>query len=106
MLRFAYTECGLSIDEFFELSFYEWSLELLKVKNKNKQIHSEWEWAWARTRSLWMILANSNRDAKKKPTPFEPEDLIRLSFDKDKEEMTPLSPEEVEKKFGKFLKKT
>jgi len=106
MLKFAYTDCGLSVERFFELSFFEWSLELQKLKKKNEAIHSKWEWDWARTRSLWLILANVNRDHKSRPTPFAPSDLIKLSFDKDDKpiETRELTPEEIEKKFGKFLK--
>jgi hypothetical protein len=31
---------------------------------------------WARTASIMSLLANINRDAKKKPTPFTPADFM------------------------------
>lgn len=106
MLKIAYTECGLGIDQFWGLSLFEWSLELLKLKKKHEAIHNKWEWDWARTRSLWMLTAEINRDRKARPTPFKPSDLIKLSFDKEEEtEERILTPEEVENKFPKTLKR-
>ncbi|MNC94402.1 hypothetical protein D3C83_112460 [compost metagenome] len=52
-----------------------------------------------------MVLANSSRDSKQKPTPFEPEDLIKLSFDKKRGETRSLTIEEIKEMERKLLKK-
>jgi hypothetical protein len=105
MIAFAYTECNLSIEQFFGLSFFEWSLEVLKVRKRNEEKALEWEWDWARTRALWIVLVNANRDSKRYPKPFENKDLITLSFDpKEEDKGKRMTPEEVEAKFGKTLK--
>ncbi|MEB3210264.1 MAG: hypothetical protein VKL39_02870 [Leptolyngbyaceae bacterium] len=97
MVAFAVTECGLSVDEFMNLSWFEWSLELIKVKNRYKKEFENWEWDWARTRSLWHILINSNSKQK-----YKPEDLIKLSFDKKekKKKEERLKPKQVKELFG------
>lgn len=48
-------------------------------------------------------MVNYMRDSKTKPMPFKETDLIKLSFDKDEEEIKPMTPEEVEAKFPKTL---
>ncbi len=82
MLAFAYAECGLSVDEFFDLSLYEWSLELHKARERSKKEFNEWESNAVFVREILSMIANANRDAKKKPTPFEGKDFIKLSIDK------------------------
>ena len=68
------------------------------------------EMDWARTRSIWVVLANANRDPKKKATPFEVTDLVRLSFDKkeEKEEsqkiLTEISDEEFKRIKERYTK--
>src|SRR5690348_10007661 len=82
MLAFAYAECGLNVDEFFNLSFYEWSLEVYKVKHRRKREFNKWESDAVFVREILTMMANINRDTKKRPTPFEPHEFIKLSFDK------------------------
>lgn len=49
-------------------------------------------------------MINYMRDSKIKPSPYKETDLIKLSFDKDDEEIQkPMSAEEVEKLFPKEL---
>lgn len=48
-------------------------------------------------------MVNYLRDSKTKPAPFKETDLIKLSFDKEEEEVKPMTPEEVEQKFPKTI---
>lgn len=103
MVEFAYVDCGLSVDEFYGLSFYEWKLEISRVKRKDKLVSAEWEGQAMLFRELMALTANINRNSKKTPTPFEGKDFIRLSFDPEKEEKgsRKLTQEEVDAKFEK-----
>ncbi len=105
MVAFAYSECGLSIEQFFRLSWYEWSLEILRVKARRKRDFTVWEGQASLIREHMALMANFNRDTKKRPQPFKGSDFIKLSFDEKEEEQERkiMSPEEVEAKFGKFL---
>ena len=108
MIIFAYTECGLSIEQFFRLSWYEWSLEIEKVSVRIKRDHDIWEGQASLMRENMALLANINRDSKKKGTPFKGSDFIKLSFDKNEEEIekyAKLTPEEVERLHPKTLPK-
>jgi hypothetical protein len=104
MVRFAYVDLGLSIDEFYGLSFYEWALEIERVKKRAEDNNKEWEGHAFLTREFMALMANINRNSKKKPVPFEGKDFIKLSFDKEYESRV-MTPEEVEAKFKKFEKK-
>jgi len=107
MLAFAYAECGLSVEEFFDLSFYEWSLEIHKVLTRRERDHTIWEGHASLHREVMALLANVNRDSKTKPTPYKGSDFMKLSYDSDEvdEQKKIMTPEEVEAKFPKFLKK-
>lgn len=97
MIIFAYTECGLSIEEFFRLSWYEWSLEVEKVSRRRKHDYDIWEGQASLFRELMATVMNSSGKSYKKH--IDPKDLIHLSFDKvdetKKEAVTKLTPEEV-----------
>jgi len=103
MLAFAYSECGLSVDDFFNLSWYEWSLELYKAKVKKK---NEWELNASLTREVIAAIYNTAGKTYKKQ--FESKEFIPLSFDKDNvrepKETREMTPEEIEEKFSKHLK--
>jgi len=70
-------------------------------EEKEKKIYEELE--WLRIRKIWILIINYMRDSKSKPIPFKETDLIKLSFDKEDEELKPMTPEEVEKIFPKNL---
>ena len=107
MISFAYTECGLSIDEFFSLSWYEWSLEIERVHVRNKRDFEIWEGQASLFRNLMATVMNSSGKSYKKH--IDAKDLMRLSFDKDEQEIekdvTKLTPEQVEKLHPKTLPK-
>lgn len=104
MIEFAYVTCGLSIDAFMQLSFYEWDLEVRRAKKKIDESHKEWEGQAALTREFMALTANINR--RKGMVPFKGKDFIKLSFDKEDEGYVSkrMTPEEVEAKFGKYTK--
>lgn len=105
MLAFAYAECGLSVEKFFELSFYEWSLEIHKVLTRRERDHTVWEGHASLHREVMALLANVNRDSKTKPTPYKGSDFMKLSYDTDEEAKNKrMTPEEVDAKFPKLLK--
>lgn len=107
MLTIAYVDCGLSVEQFYDLSFYEWGLEILKLKKRSKAELIDWESNAVLFRELMALIANVNRNPKRRALPYEGSDFIRLSFDKPKEEESRLmTPEEVEAKFKnvKFIK--
>ncbi len=107
MLAFACIECGLSVDQFFSLSFYEWSLEVHRVKAKQKRENDKWEGNAMLAGEIMALMANINRDAKKKPTAFTRKDFVRLSHDLPEKQITtkPMTPLEMKQKFGTKFKK-
>lgn len=103
MIMFAYTECGLSIERFFELSWYEWSLEIEKVRIRKDRDFDIWEGQASLMRNFMALFANANRG--KNTPPFKPTDFIRLSFDNIEEEKRgteKLSPEQVQERFDQL----
>jgi hypothetical protein len=104
MVRFAYVECELSIDEFYSLSFYEWTLELFRHDKRKREENERWEGNALLTREFMALMANINRNSKKHPTPFEGKEFIPLSFDKKKEEYVSrqMTPEEVDARIEKL----
>jgi hypothetical protein len=93
----------LSVDQFFELSWYELTLHLNRYDQQEKEKKFNDELEWLRIRKIWVLMINYMRDSKTKTTPFKETDLIKLSFDKEEEQQKPMSPEEVEKLFPKTL---
>lgn len=105
MMVFAYTEMDISIERFLDLSWYEWGLEVLKLRARNKRNIDNWESNTFVIRRFMTLFATANTP-KDKPLPKDTDWGIKLSFDKEeKEEKQLMTPEEVESKFGKFLKK-
>ena len=104
MVEFAYVQCGLSIDEFYNLSFYEWNLEVQRVHKRLKDGHSKWEGQASLIREFMALMANINRNAKKQPVPFTGSDFIKLSFDKKDDQPKLLTQEEVENRVSKIEK--
>lgn len=71
MLVFGVTELGLSIDEFYGLSWYEWSLLVERNKRKNERDYDMW-------RQIICLLYNPYRGDNEA---LKPEDVIRLRTD-------------------------
>lgn len=104
MLAFAYAECGLSVDEFFNLSWYQWSLEVHKVKQKRILENRIWEGHAILTRQLMASILNSAGKSYKRE--FDPRELIPLSFDKKEiKESPPLTEKSMKQRLGTKFKK-
>jgi hypothetical protein len=72
--------------KFWNLTWYDWGLYILRYKEEQDEKRLEEELKWVPWRELYAIICNINRDSKKRPTPFRGPDFIKLSFDKEKEE--------------------
>ena len=77
----AVTDLGLSPEYFWGLTWYEWGLYVLRLIKENKRSLEQREFTMELTGQFMALLANVNRDSKKKPSPFKREDFFRLSYD-------------------------
>lgn len=97
-------ECGLSDEQFWDLTWYEYGIEILRLYSTSKRWNNITETILAAIRIQIADFRNVNR--KKGATPTKPKDVFKLSFDDIEEKKSvPLSTSEVEKKFGKNGKK-
>lgn len=94
----------MSSEVFWSLGWYDLNLWLDKIRHGFKKVNEEREFTMEMTRQVLCLIANVNRDSKSKPTPFEPQDFMKLSYDK-KELKDTRTPEEVKAKFPKTLPK-
>jgi hypothetical protein len=98
----AVVHIGISPDEFWGLSWYEYDLYVLRLDALRERETFKWETGWDQTRILWSTAHNAAFKNKVKPV-----DLIKLSFDKPKQkkEDKPLTPQEMKEMFGGKFKK-
>jgi hypothetical protein len=105
----AVTEMGLSPQKFWALTWYDWGLFVIRQYKEEKRRFDDREFIMSIERIKIADFKNANfRKKDGKPLNLDPEDIWRLSFDeekKKKKEKKRMSPEEVEKKFGKVGKK-
>lgn len=105
MIAFAYAECGLNVDEFFSLSWYEWSMEVYKANKRSESQNTLFE-GNARILRRFMSLTYSLWAGKGSPK-YSEEDFLPLPSDSKKiepKETREMTQEEIDKKFGKHLK--
>lgn len=97
-------DCGLTPWEYEELTLYDLMLYIQKIDRQNEIEKSKWENGWNQTRIIWATLRNQWLGKNAKPS--EPEDLIKLSFDKKEENEVPekLSFKEAKERYGSKLK--
>lgn len=98
MLEIAVSRIGLSPSEFWELSWYEWGLYLLRLKHTEEKSKQDFETSWAQTRIIWATMVNLKMPKNKR---VKETDLIRLSFDGESKKDKPPKPGEVVKLFAK-----
>jgi hypothetical protein len=96
MLEIGVVNLGLSPDEFWELSWYEWGLYVLRDNRQSDNAKFKIETSWEQTRTLWATLININSPKGKG---VKPSDLIKLSFD----DVKPVNNKDF--KFGDKVKK-
>lgn len=105
MLAFAYAECGLTVDQFFNLSFYEWSLEIYKVRKRHEKIKEKWESDAAFVREIMALMVNTT-PREKGARQVKGTDFIKLSFDKvETEDRQPLTEKGMKQRLGGKFKK-
>lgn len=75
----AVVEMGMSPKEFWSLTWYDWSLYLMRFNKQveNRKLQREIE--WSHTRALMAVISNASPNRGEKT--FKPEDFMRLSFD-------------------------
>ena len=59
---------GLLPDQFWSLTFFELASYSRSQVNKDKVL-------WNHTSTVMSLIANANRDPKRKPTPYSPQDF-------------------------------
>lgn len=101
MIAYAYAECGLSIDQFFALSWYEWSLEVHKARKNYERDHTKWEKNTAVIREFMAMFYNVNRGTNPTKTG---KDLLPLSFDKPEASSIDELPSEAKDRLSMFPK--
>lgn len=80
-------------------------MQVLRLINKGKKEKEEQELRIELTRSFMALFANANRDSKKYPAPFMPQDFWHLSYDMVEEQRDPsLLFNAVVKKLGSTIK--
>lgn len=105
MLAFAYAECGLTVDEFFRLSLYEWSLEIYKVRKRSEREKEIWESNAVFVRKI--IAAVLNSAGKSYEREILETEIVQLSFDKKQTEgvTEPLTQKGMKNRLGTKFKK-
>lgn len=101
----AVTDIGLSPQEFWRLTWYEWGLYCLRLYKESKKMLAQRELSVDLTRHFMALFANANRS--KNQAAFTPQDFLwRLSYDKHPTvEERPLSFKEAKVLLGSKIKK-
>lgn len=101
----AVTDLGLSPEQFWRLTWYEWGMYCLKLYKDSKKMLAERELSIDLTRHFMALFANANRG--KSQTAFTPQDFLwKLSYDKTVVEERPLSFKEMKALYGSRIRKT
>jgi len=93
--------CGISVNDFWELSWYELQLYMARLHETRETEQRQEEAAWQRTSVLWSTIINMAGKVSKRSV--KPDDLLKKG-DKGKKPVI-MSPEEVDKLMGATLKK-
>lgn len=85
-------ECNFKPDEFWELSYYEWSLYMYRCRVQTDKIIRQEKTFWQAISIIWSVLMNglfSGRKGQAKKV-YTPDDLVRFDAEdkevKDKDE--------------------
>lgn len=101
----AVTDMGLSPQEFWRLTWYEWGLYCLRLYKESKKMLAQRELSIDLTRHFMALFANANR--AKNQAAFAPTDFLwKLSYDKTPQvEERPLTFKEAKALLGSKIKK-
>jgi hypothetical protein len=96
---------GLSPEEFWNLTWYDWVMYMYRFYKENERRLSDQELVVSLNGDLMALIANVNRDDKKRPTPFSKHDFYKFSEDTQlKEEYDPELFEKVARRLGSKIK--
>jgi hypothetical protein len=99
----ARTKLGLSPKQFWNLTWYEWGLEILRLYEQQKKVEEEREFYLSVKRIEIANFINAHRGQNSKT--IKPEDVFKLSFDKDIVYERPLTYKEKKALFGSRIRK-
>jgi hypothetical protein len=91
----------MSAEVFWSLGWYDLNLWVEKIIEDRKRRNEDRELTMEMTRQMMCLFANANR-GKDAPV-FKPNDFIRLSYDKEEEEVK-VDAKELEERLDKFPK--
>jgi len=95
------TELGMSSEVFWSLGWHDVNLWVEKIIEDRKRLNEDRELTMEMTRLL--LCQNYNMNRGKDAPKLEPQDFIRLSYDKEKEEVK-IDAKELEQRLDKFPK--
>lgn len=75
----AHIELGMSSEEFWKLTWYEWGLWCLRIVDQRRKRNEDRELSIEMTRSIMTLQANIHRG--KRARPYEKTDFFKLSYD-------------------------
>lgn len=99
----AVTDMGLSPEQFWRLTWYEWGMYCLKLYKDSKKMLAQQELSINLTRHVMALVANANRS--KTASAFKPEDFLQPADKEDKTIEIPRTPKEVKELLGSKFKK-
>jgi hypothetical protein len=76
-------ELEIPAEEFWNLTWYEWGLYMLRLRKRIEDKKLDREITWAHTRALMAVIVNHSFNPPEKPV--TPDFFMKLSFDKESE---------------------
>jgi hypothetical protein len=96
---------GLSPETFWRLTWYEWGLYILRLYEESEKRNADHEILMALNGDLMALIANVNRDPKKRVNAFSRNDFYKLTFDTQlKQEVDPELFQKVARRLGGKIK--
>lgn len=90
------------------MSFYWWTVCAFKLRRQAEKINEQREFLMGLERNTMTLIANANRDARKHPQPYTPQDFYQLSSDRQVDKPIPRSDQEImilaKERFRKYIK--
>jgi len=79
---------GILPDQFWSLTFFELASYSRSLVNKDKIL-------WNHTSTVMSLIANANRDPKRKPTPYSPQDFNPYKDEDENSEQNEITEEQI-----------
>jgi hypothetical protein len=105
LLDILFIECGVGIEEFWKMTWYETNLYLLRLHEQRKKETTTNEMHWDMTRRIMATVINMSGKTIK--TAVKPQDIMSLSTDEEEENVKPrmYTPEEVDRMVAEIAPK-